>query len=119
MPFTLTIKFEELPGFHYGEMSAGSFNGEAEVTFDEDAEWEITRISIDCDNGKLGAEAKGERVELSQQHHNALYFGLYQSLRTRHKDHIEDEFVKALDQQNVRVAFFNARHRGHVEGFYR
>lgn len=94
---TIEYQFEELPDFWDGEFRSGSHNGVAEISYAFNGEWFVSGISLDCHNGKFGAEAKGKLIPVSQAYQGPLYHGLADALQHFSSGYIQDKVWDAIN----------------------
>jgi hypothetical protein len=104
--FCLRKPFEELPLFSFstdkqGETyRTGYISGEFEVTVSYlDGDWHFSDLWISANNGKMGAEAKGELLRLDADVDERFFLMVLDVLEARYttrvEEWIEDELAEA------------------------
>ncbi len=90
---TLNYKFEELPDFWEGDFRSGAHNGFAEISYSHTGEWYVSGVSLECHNGKLGAAAQGQHIQLV--HYHPVRAPLVAALEHFSYDYIQDRVNEA------------------------
>lgn len=106
--FSFKISFQELPLFwRYADAVAwrgGLIDGEAEVSVHGPNDWVITDVSVACDNGQLGAAAKGKLINLSADEDERLYLTLLDALDHKYSSYIEERIVEEAIERGLPLA---------------
>jgi hypothetical protein len=111
---SITYKFEELPAYRDGEWVAGLLYGKAEIEFNRHGSWFVTAITLDGDNGKIGNEAKGKSLTVSQSFDTALWARIESELREHHESNIIEKIEAELADEGLTLPLANVEHRARV-----
>lgn len=86
----LTFPFEDLPLHRDGEFVTARVSGKADISYDTLGNWRVERILLDADNNRIGAEARGQTLELDLRRHGALWKMVDDALsREAHEDIVD------------------------------
>jgi hypothetical protein len=89
MPDT-TYTFEDLPLHREGEFVALRQSGSAVISYDLHGNWQVESISLDADNNRIGAAARGCDLKLDLRRHSTLWKLVDDALsREAHDDIVE------------------------------